>query len=227
MLMADMRTAGIVVAAPQVDPATIRQIASRVPLVLVGQMGQPSNPGVPYVAPDPRASVELIDHVAKLGHRSIALLALSRQQSPTQWARISWMREYLEARGLLTGFEQIEPDQDLRDVIGSLHRAGATAILCPSDWVALDALAAAEKLGLSVPDDVSITGYDGVPPFDHEMFGLTTYKIPVDGMAASAVRLIDDLVHDSHVESGGVLLRGELKVGRTTGPAPTPSARGL
>jgi LacI family transcriptional regulator len=218
MLMADMHTAGIVVAAPNVDARTIRQVASRVPLVLVGQMGQPSNPGVPYVAPDPRASTALIDHVVGLGHTAIALLALSMQQSPTQWTRVSWMRQYLEERGFLAGFKRIEPDQDLTDVTRGLYRAGVTAIMCPSDWVAFDALSAAGRLGLSVPGDISITGYDGVPPFDHEVFGLTTYKIPVDAMAASAVNLIDKLVRDSNVDAPGILMRGELLVGRTTGP---------
>jgi DNA-binding LacI/PurR family transcriptional regulator len=223
MLMADMRTAGIVVAAPNVDPSTIRQVASRVPLVLVGQMGQASNPGVSFIAPDPQASVELIDYVAGLGHTSIALLALSQQQSPTQWTRITWMRNELERRGLLGGFEQIEVDQDLTDVVDGLRNAGVTAILCPSDWVAFDALSAARNLGLSVPADISITGYDGVPPFDHPVFGLTTYRIPVDAMAAAAVKLIDDLVQNNHVDSGGILLRGELLVGQTAGPAPARS----
>jgi LacI family transcriptional regulator len=223
MLMADMRTAGIVVAAPNVDPRTIRQLASRVPLVLVGQMGQPSNPGVPWVAPDPRAAGALIDHVMGLGHRSIALLALSPEQSPTQWARVSWMKDELERRGTFAGLERIEPDEDLTGVIGKLHGEGVTAILCPSDWVAFDALAAAGRLGLSVPGDISITGYDGVPPFDHEVFGLTTYRIPVDAMAEAAVKIIDDLVRDNRIDVGGVLLEGELVVGRTTGPVPTDS----
>ncbi|MFJ9893494.1 LacI family DNA-binding transcriptional regulator [Streptomyces sp. NPDC091280] len=224
MLMADMHTAGIAVAAPNVDPRTIRQVASRVPLVLVSQMGQPSNPGVQYVAPDPRAAGALIDHIADLGHTSIALLAHSPEQSPTQWARITWMRDELTSRGLLAGPQRIEPDQDLTHVIGELHRAGATAILCPSDWVAFDALAAAQRLGLAVPDDISITGYDGVPPFDHEVFGLTTYRIPVDAMAAAALELLDNLIRDNHVEAGGILMSGELVTGRTTGPAPARSA---
>ncbi|WP_236796671.1 LacI family DNA-binding transcriptional regulator [Amycolatopsis sp. GM8] len=226
MLMADMRTAGIVVAAPTVDPRTIRQVASRVPLVLVGQMGQPANPGVPYVAPDPREGQTLIDHVVGLGHRSIALLAFSPEQSPTQWARIAWMQDELERHGLLNRLEMITPDEDLTKVVDTLHRAGATAILGNNDWTALDAIAAAARLGIAVPGDLSIAGHDGIPPFDHEVFGLTTYRVPVNGMAEAAVRLVDELVRDSHVETGGILLRGELVVGRTTGSAPTGSQSG-
>ncbi|MEU1259334.1 LacI family DNA-binding transcriptional regulator [Streptomyces chartreusis] len=226
MLMADMRTAGIVVASPTVEPRTIRQVASRVPLVLVGQMGQPANPGVPYVAPDPREGRALIEHIVGLGHRSIALLAFAPEHSPTQWARIAWMRDELERQGLLSSLKIITPDGDLTEVLGKLYRAGTTAILCNSDWTALDAIAAAARLGLSVPGDLSIAGYDGVPPFDHEAIGLTTYRIPVNGMAEAAVRLVDELVRDSHVETGGILLPGELVVGRTSGPAPTDPRSG-
>jgi DNA-binding LacI/PurR family transcriptional regulator len=225
MLMADMRAAGIVVAAPNVDPRTIRQAASRVPLVLVGQMGQASNPGVPFVAPDPRAAQELIDHVLQLGHRSIALLALSPQTSPTQWSRVEWMRDELQRLGMLGAVEMIEPDEDLTEILRRLHDTGVTAVMAPSDWVALDAIAAARRIGLSVPDDLSITGYDGVPPFDHDVLGLTSYRIPVDEMAASAVKLLDHLIRDSSVNVGSVLLRGQLIVGRTAGPVPSPSKR--
>lgn len=44
-------------------------------------MGQPANPGVPYVAPDPQAAAEIIDHVVGLGHRKIDLLSLTRAVS--------------------------------------------------------------------------------------------------------------------------------------------------
>lgn len=220
MLMADLRTAGIAVVAPNVDPRTIRQVASRVPLVLVGQMGQAANPGVPFVAPDPTAAKDLIDHLVSLGHKSIALFSLTAAASPTQWTRTSWMREELEARGLLATFVLIDPEEELSEKVSLARDSGATAIMAPSDWVAMDTIAAAHKLGLSVPGDLSITGYDGVPPFDHEVLALTTYRIPLEEMAARAVRILDDLVRDSQAEVGSALLRGSVIVGGTTGPAP-------
>lgn len=220
MLMADLRTAGIAVVAPNVDPRTIRQAASRVPLVLVGQMGQPSNPGVPYIAPDPRAAEELIDHLAALGHRSIAVFSLTQDAAPTQWARTSWMRAELARRGMLSNFVIVDPLEDFTERISNARDEGATAIMAPSDWVAMDVIAASRKLGLRVPEDISVTGYDGVPPFDHEVLALTTYRIPLDEMASAAVKILDDLVNDNRVDAGGVLLRGELIVGETAGPAP-------
>lgn len=182
-------------------------------------MGQPSNPGVPYVAPDPRAAEELIDHLVGLGHSSIAVLSLTQEASPTQWARTSWMRDELERRGLLSDFVFIDPYEDLAEKVARAHEAGATAIMAPSDWVAMDAIAAARRLGLSVPGALSVTGYDGVPPFDHEILALTTYRIPLEKMAETAVRILDDIVRENQTEAGGILLRGEVIVGQTTGPA--------
>lgn len=220
MLLADLRMTGIVVAAPTVDPHTIRKVASRVPLVLVGQMGQPSNPGVPYVAPDPRDGATLIEHVTGLGHRSIALLAVPPEISPTQWARISWMRDELQRSGLLARLEILPPGSALDDVITSLHRDGVTAVLCSSDAMACDAIAAANHRGLSIPRDLSIAGWDGIPPYDHELLGLTTHTVPVSAMAETAVALIDALAKDHEPSTSGILLPGRLIVGRTTGPAP-------
>lgn len=216
MVLADLRTAGIVVSTPTVDPQTIRKVAARVPLVLVGQMGQPSNPDVPFVAPDPAQGKAILDHVLELGHREIALLAYPEERSPTQWARIQWMRNYLERSRISHRLLTVEPEADMRAMVDEMHRAGVTALLCNNDWTALDAISAARQLGLSVPGDLSIVGHDGVPPFDHDAIGLTTYRLPIGTMAATAVEVIDSMIQGKPVERGGILLSGELIVGRTT-----------
>ncbi|TCC32217.1 LacI family transcriptional regulator [Kribbella sindirgiensis] len=220
MVLAGLRAAGIVVASPVVDPLTIRRVAARVPLVLVGQMGQASNPDVPFVAPDPDDGVVLIEHVAALGHTSVALTAVAPEHSPTQWVRIERMRSHLEAQGVRNRIVTIGPETNFVDVVSGLHEAGVTAVLCNNDFAALDVLAAAAHLGLSVPGDLSVAGFDGLPPFDHEAVGLTTFRVPTAGLAAAAVDLVHKLVRDQDVERGGVFVPGELLVSRTTGPAP-------
>ncbi|OZM77839.1 hypothetical protein CFP66_34330 [Pseudonocardia sp. MH-G8] len=222
MVLADLRAAGIVVATPTVDPRTIRQIASRVPLVLVGQMGQPDNPDVPFVAPDPTRGEVLIDHIAGLGHESIALTANPPEHSPTQWARVELMQKQLQDRRLAGRFTVLQPGTSITRTVDELHRAGITAILCNDDTTALDAIAAAEQLGLSVPRDISIAGHDGMAPLDHAAIGLTTYRVPIEAMAAASVELVEKLVRAEKVTTGGVLLTGKFIEGRTTGPPPPP-----
>ncbi len=222
MVLAGLRAAGIVVASPVVDPLTIRRVAARVPLVLVGQMGQASNPDVPFVAPDPDDGVVLIEHVAALGHTSVALTAVLPEHSPTQWVRIQRMRTHLEARGIRNRIVTIGPETNFVDLVSGLHEAAVTAVLCNNDFAALDVLAAAAHLGLSVPGDLSVAGFDGLPPFDHEAVGLTTFRVPTAGLAAAAVDLVHKLIRDEEVERGGVFIPGELLISRTTGPAPAP-----
>lgn len=221
MVLADLRTAGIVVATPVIDPLTIGRVAARVPLVLVGQMGQPDNPDVPFVAPDPNDGQVLIKHVAAFGHTSVALTAFRPEQSPTQWVRIEQMRRHLRTRGIRSRIVTVQPEMNLTDLLAELHQAQVTAVLCNNDFVALDVMVAAADLGLSVPRDLSVTGFDGLPPFDHKAFGLTTYRVPAADMAAAAVKLVDKLVRAEAVDRTGIFLPGELVVGRTTGPAPT------
>ncbi|MFC7622339.1 LacI family DNA-binding transcriptional regulator [Microlunatus sp. GCM10028923] len=221
MVLVGLRTAGIVVATPVVDPLTIRRVAARVPLVLVGQIGQPDNPEVPFVAPDPKDGLVLVDQVLAHGHTSVALTAVPPEQSPTQWVRIEEMQRHLATRGVRHRVVTVQPDTDLSDLVAGLVRDRVTAVLCNNDFVALDVLAAAARLGIAIPGELSVAGFDGLPPFDHEAVGLTTYRVPAAAMAAAAADLVDRLVRGETVDAGGSLLPGELVVGRTTGPAPT------
>jgi DNA-binding LacI/PurR family transcriptional regulator len=217
MVLADLRTAGIVVAAPNVAPPTIRKIASRVPLVLVGQMGQAENPDVPSIAPDPNEGATLIDHLVALGHTAIALTTYPQERSPTQWARVMHMQKTLTARGLQERLVILQPDTDIDELTATLHRSGVTAVLCNNDWIALDMIASAGRLGLSVPADISIAGHDGIPPFDHEAIGLTTYRVPIADMATVAIERIGELLRGEDIGRKAALLAGDLLPGRTTG----------
>jgi len=221
MVLVGLRTAGIVVATPVVDPQTIGRVAARVPVVLVGQMGQPDNPHVPFVAPDPDDGRVLTAHVADLGHQSVALTALLPEKSPTQWVRIERMQRDLQARGIRNRIVTLHPDTNLADLVADLHHDRVTAVLCNNDFVALDVMAAAANLGISVPRDLSVAGFDGLPPFDHEALGLTTYRVPAANMGAAAVELVDKVVQGETVGCDGLFLPGDLVIGRTTGPAPT------
>jgi LacI family transcriptional regulator len=65
-----------------------------------------------------------------------------------------------------------------------------TVVLCANDAVAIGAYNAALTLGLSVPDDVSLVGFDDLPMAGWEVFGLTTVHQPMEEMARTAVQLL-------------------------------------
>lgn len=66
---------------------------------------------------------------------------------------------------------------------------GFTAVFAGTDMVALGALAALREAGLSVPDDVSLVGYDDVPFAADLTPALTTVRVPYEDLGRSAVRL--------------------------------------
>ena len=66
-----------------------------------------------------------------------------------------------------------------RPATGPLIRAGATAVVCGSDVQALGVIRALRDAGLSVPDDVSVVGYDDTFLMSHVDPALTTVRQPV------------------------------------------------
>ena len=69
-----------------------------------------------------------------------------------------------------------------------------TVVLCANDTVAIGAFNAAASLGRSVPDDVSLVGFDDLPMAGWEVFNLTTVHQPMESMARTAVDLLIDRI---------------------------------
>ena len=163
-------------------------------------------------------------HLIGLGHRDIAVLAHSEHLHNIA-ERIAGCRRALAEAGL-AGRERIVCGGHNLESLGAavemeLHRAERpTAIFALTNVCALAALKAARGLGLEIPGDVSIVGFDD---FDWMLAlrpYLTTVAQPVDEFASSAWTLLlrrmgGDLA--SPVER--ILLPCALKVRESTGPA--------
>jgi LacI family transcriptional regulator len=93
-----------------------------------------------------------------------------------------------------------------------------TAVCCMHDGVAIELMDSLERRGLSVPSDVSVTGFDDVPLAAHNRIRLTTVRQDAAIMGARAAELLIAAVNAGrHVEQR-VLLRGELIVRESTAP---------
>lgn len=153
------------------------------PLVIIDQ---PSIEGVPHVGiDDDGAAFAAAAHVRDLGHHRIAVIsfALEHRAEPRLWSLENWPEStYAVTDRRLSGYARALRDHVPLDQIplvaswGSNERIGynatkevlsqplrPTALLCLSDSLALGALAAARDLGLRVPDDISIVGFDDIP----------------------------------------------------------------
>jgi DNA-binding LacI/PurR family transcriptional regulator len=103
-------------------------------------------------------------------------------------------------------------------VASDLLRAGATALICGSDILALGAVRAARRLGLDVPRDVSVVGYDDSAFMNYTDPPLTTLRQPIEAMARAAVTLLVNQISGAQPTPRELLHEPELVVRGSTGP---------
>ena len=99
-----------------------------------------------------------------------------------------------------------------------------TALFCISDIMALGALDAARReLSLSVPEDVSIVGFDDIPAAAWPSYDLTTVQQPVDVMVDEAIAVLLRQIEDPSVQPSAVRVRGRLIVRASARLAEAPA----
>jgi LacI family transcriptional regulator len=87
-----------------------------------------------------------------------------------------------------------------------------TALFCCNDLVAVGALHACGELGMAVPGDVAIVGYDGIPLAELVTPALTTCRVPRYELGSEAVRLLLDQVEGREDEFPEIVLQPELVI---------------
>lgn len=87
------------------------------------------------------------------------------------------------------------------------------ALFCISDIMALGALDAARRdLGLTVPADVSIIGFDDIAAAAWPSYDLTTVRQPVEAMAAETIAILQDQMDRPHAKSVSIRLPGQMVI---------------
>lgn len=228
----------VVYSVPDDDPHLAAVLSRPVPTVVCEQ---PQLPDVDRVQIDDHgAMVGLARHLIELGHRTVGVLCMrltrdrnddfvtvERQHQArfhVQRARLAGLAEAFTAAGVDWRRVPVVERFDHSIEAGSAAAAQAldrdpdlTALICTSDILALGALAECARRGMRVPQDITITGFDGVAEADR--VGLTTVRQPVleKGRAAGELLLGGN-------ESGRprtVTLDTELIMGATSA-APKP-----
>jgi DNA-binding LacI/PurR family transcriptional regulator len=105
-----------------------------------------------------------------------------------------------------------------------LIRAGATGIVCASDPLALGAIRAVRRAGLTVPGDVSVVGFDDSAFMNCTDPPLTTVRQPIEAIGRAAVAMLTGQMEGSAVPVEELIFEPELVVRGSTGPAPVPAA---
>ncbi len=170
-----------------------------------------------------RAVAAVVDHLVGLGHREMAMLAGITEGNDRARERVRGVRDRLAHHGLdLRCDRLVEVAYSIREarrVFPRLMRTGPTAVICGNDVIAFGALFAARAAGLSVPADLSVTGFDNLALSGELTPAITTIDVPTDAMGrASADALIDALETDAPVR--GRVLPTRLLIRASTGRSP-------
>jgi DNA-binding LacI/PurR family transcriptional regulator len=98
-----------------------------------------------------------------------------------------------------------------------------TALICADDLIALGVMDAALDLGLRIPEDVAVVGFDDVPVAALRQIALTTVRQPVAEMGRRAVELlVDRITRGPDADPVEVVLPPSLVVRRTCGASGRP-----
>lgn len=212
------RVAGILVASGRASLEAVEMAASFVPTVLVGM--EADNSVIDSVSVDPSAETLIARDVATAGHRRVAVTSADRPESTVLRSRAARYRHELEAAqaqciDLPSTARMDNFSQALRDALNE----GVTAVMALDDATAVATLELLVEWGVACPEDVSVTGFDGVGLYRSPLIGLSTVRQPVERMAAAAA---DCIVSRVSGESGPALhikVEGERITGRTLAAA--------
>ncbi|MFI6320094.1 LacI family DNA-binding transcriptional regulator [Nonomuraea sp. NPDC050556] len=201
------------------DPETYNVLAAR-RIPFVGVNGGFEGHDAPVFSTDDYLSAELaVDHLWSLGHRRIGLASGPTGNHPAD-RRVEGFVTALEKRGagdalIVRQNYTIEGGQSATT---ELLRQGVTAVVAASDFMALGAIRAVRRQGLSVPADVSIVGHDGSMIMEFVDPPLTTVRQPIDRLAKAVARGMVALVSNQDVPKGELLFSPELVVRGSTAP---------
>ncbi|MCX4835665.1 LacI family DNA-binding transcriptional regulator [Streptomyces sp. NBC_00006] len=197
-----------------------QRLAERqVPVVLVNAAIE--RLGFPCVACDDAVAVEQAwRHLSSLGHERIGLVLGPDDHMPSQ-------RKLAAARAMEGKLPGAAVERAMFSLEGGhaaatrLISRGITGIICASDPLALGAVRAARRAGLSVPRDVSVVGYDDSAFMNCTEPPLTTVRQPIESMGRAAVEMLVAQIQGGSVPPGELLFEPELVVrGSTAPPAP-------
>jgi len=221
----DGRIDGLLVGIATSETIRIGDLGGPLPTVLVNRH---ELIGLPSVTVDDEAGAGLAtEHLLSLGHRHIGHVA-GPQNSDTGRRRLAGYVAAMRAAG-------IEPEADWMEE-ASYDEAGGelaatrllrsssrpTALFVANIRAAIGTLAAARRLGLSVPRDLSLVGFHDAPVAMYLEPELTTVKMPLREMGSAAVDSLLALLDGRAVENVQVATPPELVVRNSTAPPPAP-----
>jgi len=221
------------------------QIAVPVPVVAISAHSAAEN--VTNIVLDHHEAVlQALTHLYSLGHRRIAFMRGPRAipDSEFRWKAIEQVAGEIGLKldpalairidsagwSMKTGYHPMTPEIGYKPMQALLEKTrDFTAIFCFNDIAAIGAIRALKDAGLSVPGDVSVVGFDDIQSAAYSTPSLTTVRQPLTEMGKRGAQVLLERIANREKEfPGEIVMKPELVVRESTGPAPTePKSSGL
>lgn len=220
--LASRRTDAVVIVVSELSPDAAEELERlHTPVVLVDPVG--SAPGnMPTVAAANRAGGRMAtEHLLRLGHRRIGIVTGPKGVRCSE-DRLEGYRDAHRRHGIpldpqLQEYGDFMPASGVtaaRRMLGMSRRP--TAIFAGTDQTASGVYEAAHERGLSIPDDLSVVGFDDVILSEWLRPQLTTVRQPLEHMARAAIRAAAQIAYEGRSPSGRLELPTSLTLRAST-----------
>ncbi len=209
---------GVILCSPRMTNEDLREVAAdRSRLVCVGRI--PVGIGITSIAADSfSAMLEMAGLLGRLNHRRVVFIAGPHES----WYNIERWRAIQQAAAFGLDPIRIPGGYTIEEGYHSTDEAlqyEPTAIMAANDLAALGVLRRLQELGISVPEEVSVTGFDDIPFASYVEPSLTTARNPRERLGAEAWRMLRSIINEESLPNEHPLLETEVIVRDSTGPA--------
>lgn len=219
----ELRVDGLVLLGVAPSSDTLAEAAAYTPTVVVGERDVELH-GVDIVVDDDQLGARLaVDHLVQHGHRRIAHI----EGTPSSAARFRCegylvaMRRHGLAPYIMVEQSDFSEEGGRTAALALLRRdPRPTAVFAANDLVALGVLTAAKEMGLRVPEDLSIVGYDNTHLAALNHISLTSIDQPRRAMGRSAAALLSDRIAEPGKASRLREVTPSIVIRQSSGPAP-------
>ena len=221
----DGRCDGLFIIAPNIGSPLVGALQDRgTPFLLIGSLDDDQSiSGIDV--DNPSAAKQVVEYLIAHGHRRIGFIggpdfvlsAQRRHQGYLETLAAHHMPTYSEWQ--VIGFHR--NDEVREQILALLHLPGdrPTALFCWNDDIAVRTIQIIQEIGLRVPEDISVIGFDDSPMSLSIVPILTTVRQPYDEIGSKAVEMLLALIADPHIPQR-ICLPTEIVPRGTVGPPP-------
>jgi LacI family transcriptional regulator len=178
------------------------------------------------VGPDNRKALyELTRYLIKLGHRTFGVVAQSTQNNDRAEARLQGIRDALaeesiaiQPRHFVQGYWGIQEGRQLFRRLTD-KKPWPTAVICGNAYLTVGALLESQSMGIAVPKDISIVGYDDIEIMSELPIPLTTVRVLSDEVGRRAARLLVAKLERRDINEN-LECAAEIIIRQSSGPPP-------